>query len=184
MYSISLRAALKVYVPSTPGHGCPLARHQADTHPRMPLLLPGLPSHQWHDASAAILVYDVCNQESLKSTAKWLRRLQDVQPHRRIQPILVGTKIDLADSDRRVVTPQDAAALADALKAQHFEACTVCDGQPARCWPLAHALHLHLPCTTCPPQRDGSGVEAPFQALAFATAKSYEEFTASLADGM
>lgn len=91
------------------------------------------PYPQWHDASAAILVYDVCNQESLKSTAKWLRRLQDVQPHRRILPILVGTKIDLADSDRRVVTPQDAAALADALKAQHFEACTVCDSLCIRC---------------------------------------------------
>jgi len=66
----------------------------------------------WREAEGAMLVFDLTEAESLRSVAKWQRRLQDSRPGERIPVVLVGNKSDLTDDGRRSVRKEDAVELA------------------------------------------------------------------------
>ncbi|KAH0791105.1 small GTP-binding protein [Histomonas meleagridis] len=54
----------------------------------------------FHDANAAIIIYDVCSKNTFEDVSSWLKELREKGPND-IYIGLAGNKIDLAD--RRIV---------------------------------------------------------------------------------
>lgn len=75
----------------------------------------------WGEADGAMLVFDLTDVESLRSVAKWHRRLADSRPGQRLPVVLVGNKSDLTEDGRRSVSKEDAVGLAKQLGAEYFE---------------------------------------------------------------
>lgn len=66
-----------------------------------------------------MVVYDVCNRETFKSCAKWLKGVRDMRPGRVIPGVLVANKVDL--EERRVIDSEEGQSFAKEMGLAYFE---------------------------------------------------------------
>ncbi|GLE02120.1 hypothetical protein PINS_up010958 [Pythium insidiosum] len=75
----------------------------------------------YRNASIAVVVFDVNNKESFKSSTKWLQDVVGASPNHNIPGVLVANKTDLRENNRDAVSVKDAQELADRLEVKYFE---------------------------------------------------------------
>lgn len=99
----------------------------------------------WSHPSMVVVVYDVTNETSFNSCAKWLERVRAQKPNMPFPGVLIANKIDL--DQRRVVSPKEGRDFAESNGLEYFE------------------------CSA----KEMQNVEQPFQFLAQAFHKMYQE---------
>eukprot|EP00808_Paulinella_micropora_P020061 g57528.t1 len=72
----------------------------------------------YRDAQGAVLVYDVCDQDTFNRVQRWVEELKQMAPPN-ITLVIVGNKADLPREDWKVAT-EEAAAFARHRGAHHF----------------------------------------------------------------
>ncbi|XP_033737151.1 intraflagellar transport protein 27 homolog [Pecten maximus] len=73
----------------------------------------------WDHPGVIIVVFDVTNETSFSSCAKWLERVRSQKPDVHMPGVLIGNKIDL--EQRQVISPKAATHFAESNGLKYFE---------------------------------------------------------------
>lgn len=79
----------------------------------------------YRGAAVVVLVFDITNEESYKDVDHWLEALRQHLNINNTLIVLVGNKLDLVGTMRRVVSKEDAEKHASIIKASYFETSAV-----------------------------------------------------------
>ncbi|ELT87120.1 hypothetical protein CAPTEDRAFT_80634, partial [Capitella teleta] len=102
--------------------------HVQDTHDAVELfiydsagkeLFSDMVQNHWANPSMVVVVYDVTNETSFNSCAKWLERVRSQKPSVTMPSVLIANKIDL--DERRVVSMKEGQDFADSNGLEYFE---------------------------------------------------------------
>ncbi|KAF0717324.1 Aste57867_2355 [Aphanomyces stellatus] len=99
-------------------------------------------------ASMVMVVFDVNSKESFKSCTKWYQDVANPAPNHQLPGVLVGNKSDNKEGNRDAISQKEAEDFAEQNNLKYFE------------------------CSA----RLGTGVDAPFQFMAKAFKKKYDDF--------